>query len=102
MERLDRCRDVMLTVITAPAGAGKTRLVTEWLHTTQQVSGWVSLDRDEAEPGRFVAYLIEAIRSLFIVGWDAEALALGFAIAIVLAVLSIAFAARSLKGRMLK
>ena len=49
-----------------------------------------------------VSYLIEAIRSLFIVGWDAEALALGFAIAIVLAVLSIAFAARSLKGRMLK
>ncbi|MEZ4582436.1 MAG: hypothetical protein R3A10_12510 [Caldilineaceae bacterium] len=65
MERLDRCRDVMLTVITAPAGAGKTRLVTEWLHATQQVAGWVSLDRDEAEPGRFVAYLIEAIRTVY-------------------------------------
>ena len=65
MERLNRCRDVMLTVITAPAGAGKTRLVTEWLHATQQVAGWVSLDRDEAEPGRFVAYLIEAIRTVY-------------------------------------
>ena len=49
-----------------------------------------------------VSYLIEAIRSLFITGWDPEALALGFGIAIVIAVLSIAFAARSLKGRMLK
>jgi len=49
-----------------------------------------------------VSYLIEAIRSLFIWGWDGEALALGFGIAAVLAVLSIAFAARSLQGRMLK
>ena len=49
-----------------------------------------------------VSYLIEAIRSLFITGWDGEALALGFGIAGVVAVLSIALAARSLKGRMLK
>jgi len=49
-----------------------------------------------------VSYLIEAIRSLFIVGWDGEALFLGFVIAGAIAVLSIAFAARSLKGRMLK
>lgn len=49
-----------------------------------------------------VSYLIEAIRSLFITGWNGEALALGFGVAIVLAVLSIFFAARSLKGRMLK
>ncbi len=49
-----------------------------------------------------VSYLIEAIRSLFITGWDGEALALGFGVAIVLAVASITIAARSLKGRMLK
>jgi len=49
-----------------------------------------------------ISYLIEAIRSLFIAGWDGEALALGFGIAGVVAVLSIGFAAHSLKGRMLK
>lgn len=49
-----------------------------------------------------VSYLIEAIRSLFIQGWDGEALALGFGVAIVLSIVSISFAARSLKGRMLK
>jgi len=49
-----------------------------------------------------VSYLIEAIRSLMIVGWDAEALALGFAIAIVLAVSTITVAAFTLRGRMLK
>ena len=51
--------------------------------------------------GNPISYLIEAIRSLFISGWDPEALALGFGVAIVLAVVSITFAAFSLKGRML-
>jgi len=48
-----------------------------------------------------VSYLIEAIRSLFIAGWNGEALALGFGVAIVTAILSITIAASSLKGRML-
>ncbi|MGK2932479.1 MAG: ABC transporter permease [Solirubrobacterales bacterium] len=48
-----------------------------------------------------VSYLIEAIRSLFITGWNGEALALGFGVAIVIAVASIVVAASSLKGRML-
>lgn len=49
-----------------------------------------------------VSYLIEAIRSLMITGWDTEALALGFGIAIVLAVTTITVAAINLRGRMLK
>ncbi len=49
-----------------------------------------------------VSYLIEAIRSLLITGWDGEALALGFGVAAVVAVASITVASISLKGRMLK
>jgi ABC-2 type transport system permease protein len=49
-----------------------------------------------------VSYLIEAIRSLMITGWDAEALALGFGIATVLAAGTITGAAFTLRGRMLK
>jgi ABC-2 type transport system permease protein len=49
-----------------------------------------------------VSYLIEAIRSLMMTGWDGEALALGFGIAITLAVASIAIAAVTLRGRMLQ
>ena len=48
-----------------------------------------------------VSYLIEAIRSLMIVGWDSEALILGFTIAIALALTTITMAAISLRGRML-
>ena len=47
-----------------------------------------------------VSYLIECVRSLIITGWDAEALALGFGIAIVIAVVSLALASWALTQRM--
>jgi ABC-2 type transport system permease protein len=47
-----------------------------------------------------VSYLIEAIRSLVIVGWDERALALGFAIAIGLAIVGLTLASISLRSRM--
>lgn len=69
----------------------------------------MALPRDLIEQGWFrflatinpVSYLIEAIRSLMITGWDTEALALGFGIAILLAVTTITIATFSLRGRML-
>jgi ABC-2 type transport system permease protein len=47
-----------------------------------------------------VSYLIEAIRSLVIVGWDAEALLLGFGFTFLLIAVSMTLAARQLKVRM--
>jgi ABC-2 type transport system permease protein len=47
-----------------------------------------------------VSYLIEGIRSLIITGWDAEALALGFGIAAVLAAISLTAASAALAARM--
>ena len=47
-----------------------------------------------------VSYLIEGVRSLVVIGWDAEALALGFAIAATIAVAAVALAATSLQERL--
>ena len=47
-----------------------------------------------------VSYLIECVRSLIITGWDAEALALGFGIATVLAIVSLTAAGWALGRRM--
>ncbi|HEY7345344.1 MAG TPA: ABC transporter permease [Gaiella sp.] len=47
-----------------------------------------------------VSYLIECVRSLIITGWDAKALALGFGVAIVIAVVSLFLASWALRGRM--
>jgi ABC-2 type transport system permease protein len=49
-----------------------------------------------------VSYLIEGIRSLIITGWDARALALGFGFAAALVVLSLGFAALSMKNRLVR
>jgi ABC-2 type transport system permease protein len=47
-----------------------------------------------------VSYLIEAIRSLVITGWNGETLALGFAMAIGIAVVGLTLSSLSLRGRM--
>ena len=47
-----------------------------------------------------VSYMIEAIRSLVLSGWDAQALLLGFGFAVALIAASLLLAARQLKVRM--
>jgi ABC-2 type transport system permease protein len=47
-----------------------------------------------------ISYLIEGVRSLIIEGWNAEALALGFTVSIVLSVVAIIAAALSLRVRL--
>jgi ABC-2 type transport system permease protein len=47
-----------------------------------------------------VSYLIEAVRSLIVIGWDGEALALGFGIGMVLTVVALALSSWALRERM--
>ena len=47
-----------------------------------------------------ISYMIEGIRSLLIVGWDAEALALGFGCALAILVAGLAAATFSLRSRL--
>jgi ABC-2 type transport system permease protein len=49
-----------------------------------------------------VSYLIEGIRSLFIIGWDTEALALAFGIALIIFAGSLAAASVAMRGRMVR
>ena len=60
--------DRILTVITAPAGYGKTTLLGEWLSTSMshnQRTAWLTLDLFDNAPFRFWFYLIAAIRTIF-------------------------------------
>jgi ABC-2 type transport system permease protein len=47
-----------------------------------------------------VSYMIEAVRSLIITGWDWQALALGFGFVIIIGVASLFLASRALRTRM--
>jgi ABC-2 type transport system permease protein len=49
-----------------------------------------------------VSYLLEAIRSLLIDGWDPQALALGFGFAAAILVVGMAAASGSLKSRLVR
>ena len=51
-----------LTVIRAPAGYGKTTLVAQWLIESDRPVAWLSLDDDDNEPLRFLAYLLAALQ----------------------------------------
>ena len=67
-----------------------------------------SLPRDLIEQDWFqtaatinpVSYVIEAVRSLFITGWDGEALALGFTVTISFFVVSMVAATLAMRGRL--
>ncbi len=63
-ERLKAARRVPLTVLSAPAGFGKTTMLTEWLAnvTDGKVGvGWLSLDARDNDPALFWTYLVTAM-----------------------------------------
>ena len=64
-EILDGYRDRTVTLICAPAGFGKTTLLTDWLEHCECPSAWLSLDKSDGELGVFLAYFVAAVRTLF-------------------------------------
>jgi LuxR family maltose regulon positive regulatory protein len=55
--------DKTLILISAPAGYGKTTLVSKWLKETGVSSAWLSLDYGDNDSTRFLQYLVTAIQS---------------------------------------
>jgi len=53
-----------LTLITAPAGFGKTTLVASGIAVFDMPVGWLSLDKNDNQEGRFLNYLVAALQSL--------------------------------------
>ncbi len=53
-----------LTLIAAPAGFGKTTLVSAWVEGIEQPTAWLSLDEGENDPTRFLAYLVTALQTI--------------------------------------
>lgn len=51
-------------LISAPAGFGKSTLVTQWIASTAMPVAWLSLEEDDREPLRFLAYVLAALRTV--------------------------------------
>ena len=60
--RLDEGRQ--LALISAPAGFGKTTLVSEWIAGSGRTVAWLSLDSEDNDPERFLIYLISSLQTI--------------------------------------
>jgi LuxR family maltose regulon positive regulatory protein len=69
-ERLDRGAASKLMLVSAPAGFGKTTLLSEWLAAgpagpaEERLLAWLSLDRGDNDPASFWTYVIAALRTV--------------------------------------
>ena len=65
LERLRRGEESRLTLVSAPAGFGKTTLLAEWLGETpgdDRSVAWLSLDPSDSEPSSFWTYVVAAFQ----------------------------------------
>ena len=65
--RLDALLDAgrTLTIVTAPAGYGKTTLISDWVQRCGMRYAWLSLDAGDNDPAVFLSYLTAALATLF-------------------------------------
>ena len=64
IERLNEGLHRKLTLISAPAGFGKTTLASEWIAGSRRPSAWLSLDEGESDVTRFLLYFIAALQTI--------------------------------------
>ena len=64
LERLNAGIGRKLTLVSSPAGFGKTTLLSEFSSSSERPVAWVSLDEDDNDSTRFLAYLIAALSTV--------------------------------------
>ena len=64
LEQLNEGLHSKLTLISAPAGFGKTTLVSEWLADCERPTAWLSLGDGDSDPTSFLTYLVAALRGV--------------------------------------
>lgn len=64
IQRLEAGHDRKLTLISAPAGYGKSTLVNTWLAPSSEPVAWLSLDANDNDVGVFLCYLVAAVHAV--------------------------------------
>lgn len=61
ISRLEQGIDGRLTLVCASAGYGKTTLLCDWVSRSGWPAAWLSLEEEDNDPVRFMAYLVAAL-----------------------------------------
>ena len=64
VERLNEGLHRKLILVSAPAGFGKTTLLSEWVAGCGRPAAWLSLDEGDSDPTRFLSYLVAALQTI--------------------------------------
>jgi LuxR family transcriptional regulator, maltose regulon positive regulatory protein len=64
VERLQQGMEYVLTLVSAPAGFGKTTLLAQWLAESDTPVAWLPLESEDNDPVRFLTYLIAALQTV--------------------------------------
>ncbi len=64
LHRLDAALSHALTLLSAPAGYGKTTLLSQWVDRRPAPTGWLSFDRSDNDPAQFLRYLLAALQHI--------------------------------------
>lgn len=64
VQRLTEGLPRKLTLISAPAGFGKSTLAGDWVARCGRPVAWLSLDEGDNDPARFLAYLVAALQTV--------------------------------------
>ncbi len=65
IQRLEEGLIYKVTLLSAPAGFGKTTLLSDWVHQSENAFAWLSLDEGDNDLSRFWSYAIAAIQSIY-------------------------------------
>jgi LuxR family transcriptional regulator, maltose regulon positive regulatory protein len=65
LDRLNASLDGDVTLVSAPAGYGKTTLIAEWAEQAPLPVAWLTLDESDNDVAPFFTYLIAAVRTIF-------------------------------------
>ena len=64
LDRLEKNLERPLTLVSAPAGYGKTTVISCWLESCGTSSAWISLDKNDNDLRLFCSYFIAAFQSI--------------------------------------
>jgi ATP/maltotriose-dependent transcriptional regulator MalT len=65
LDRLDQRLQRSITLVAAPAGYGKTTMVSCWLKANSSPSAWISLEKNDNDLRLFLNYFLTAVQTIF-------------------------------------